>query len=70
MNCENEYDYYIWKSTDIEHDNFVIRGGFEIMHREKINIFESDLMVKDMESLIDYVWQGEYLIPLEMIGTE
>ena len=63
MNYENEYDDYIWELADIEHDNFMIRGGVEIMHREKINI-------KDMESLIDYVWQGEYLIPLEMIESE
>lgn len=70
MNYESEYDDYIWELADIEHDNFMIRGGVEIMHREKINIFESDLTIKDMEALIDYVWQGEYLIPLEMIEGE
>lgn len=70
MDYENEYDDYIWELADIEHDNFMIRGGVEIMNREKINIFESELTIKDMELLTDYVWQGEYLIPLEMMGAE
>lgn len=70
MIFEEEKDDYTWVLADIEHDNFMIRGGVEIMHREKINILESELTIKDMEELVDYVWQGEYLIPLEMMEGE
>lgn len=70
MIFEEEKEDYTWVLVDIEHDNFMIRGGVEIMHREKINILESELTIKDMEKLADYVWQGEYLIPLEMMEGE
>lgn len=70
MIFEEEKEDYTWVLADIEHDNFMIRGGVEIMHREKINILESELTIKDMEKLVDYVWQGEYLIPLEMMEGE
>lgn len=70
MIFEEEKEDYTWVLADIEHDNFMIRGGVEIMHREKINILESELTIKDMEKLVDYVWQGEFLIPLEMMEGE
>jgi hypothetical protein len=60
-----EYDY-----SDEYHDEFMIKGGCEIMHREIIKIDEAELTVKQMEKLVDYVWQGDYLIPIEMIGGE
>lgn len=56
--------------SDEYHDEFMIKGGCEIMHREIIKIDETELTVKQMEKLVDYVWQGDYLIPIEMIGGE
>ncbi len=56
--------------SDEYYDEFMIKGGCEIMHREIIKIDETELTVKQMEKLVDYVWQGDYLIPLEMIEGE
>lgn len=59
---EETYDF-----SDEIHDEFMIRGGCEIMNREIIDLSTTELLVGDLEKLKDYVWQGEKLIPHEMI---
>jgi hypothetical protein len=70
--CEPEKENLdiMWELTDNYHDDYMCRGGCKIMHREKIKISESELTIEEMSQLYDYVWQGDYLIPIEMIEGE
>ncbi len=61
---------YEWELADIAHDEFMIRGGIEIMHREIIDLDNTDLLIADMDKLVDYVWQGNKLIPIELLEGE
>lgn len=65
-----DQEEYEWELADIAHDEFMLRGGIEIMHREIINLKETELLIADMDKLHDYVWQGDYLIPIEMLEGE
>lgn len=40
------------------------------MQREIINLNNSNLLLADIDNLVDYVWQGNYLIPIEMLEGE
>jgi hypothetical protein len=38
-----------------------------IMDRKIIKIDDKNFKIKDMEMLENYIWQGEYLVPIEML---
>lgn len=61
---EEEYE---WVLADIVHDEFMIRGGLKIVHREIIDLKETELMLFEIDNLKDYVWKGDYLIPIEIL---
>lgn len=65
-------DYELWLADEI-HDEILIQKYLDmedkIMERKIIKI--SDLTSDEqIEKLVDYVWKGEYLIPVEMIEGE
>lgn len=61
---EEEYE---WVLADIVHDEFMIRGRLKIVHREIIDLKETELMLFEIDNLKDYVWKGDYLIPIEIL---
>mgnify|MGYP004652792899 CR=1 FL=1 len=64
-NYEEKYDY-----SDEYHDDFMIRGGCEIMHREIIDLTKTELNFEEINQLNDYVWKDNLLIPVEIIMGE
>lgn len=38
-----------------------------IMDRKIIKIDDKNFKIKDMKMLENYIWQGEYLVPIEML---
>lgn len=65
MNQEDERDIFdIWKEYQ---EQIYERNWRLIMSRKIIKIDDKNLKIKDMEMLENYVWQGDYLIPIEML---
>ena len=62
-----EREEYEREMADILLDEYFLRGGIKIMHREIIDLNETELMFKDLFFLNDYVWKGNLLIPIELL---
>jgi hypothetical protein len=62
---EEKYDY-----SDEYYEDFMIRGGCEIMHREIIDLTKTELNFEEINQLKDYIWKDNLLIPAEMIIGE
>lgn len=50
---------------DIYYDDFMIRGGVNIMHKEIIDLTKTELTSGEIANLSDYVWKNDKLIPVE-----
>ncbi len=62
---EEKYDY-----SDEYYEDFMIRGGCEIMHRKIIDLTKNELNFEEINQLKDYIWKDNLLIPAEMIIGE
>ena len=65
-------NYELWLA-DIVHDEMMIQKYLDMEDKimERKIIKWSDLTSDEqVERLVDYVWEGEYLIPVEMIEGE
>lgn len=65
-------DYELWLA-DVVHDEMMIQKYLDMEDKimERKIIKWSDLTSDEqVERLVDYVWKGEYLIPVEMIEGE
>ena len=60
-----KYDY-----SDEYYEDFMIRGGCEIMHREIIDLTKTELSFGEINHLNDYIWKDNLLIPVEMTKGE
>lgn len=62
-----EKELYDWYIADIMHEEMMIERE-ENMNRKVIYL--KDINLEEAEKLIDYIWENDKLIPLEMIEGE
>lgn len=68
--CEPVENIEEFDNYDVVYDEFMIRGGSEIMKREIIDLNQNDLTIYDIKHLNNYIWKGEKLIPVEVMDSE
>lgn len=68
--CESRDKAKEYDDSDEYYDEFMIRGGYEIMHRKIIDLKITQLTIDEIYNLNNYVWKQDKLIPGELLEGE
>ena len=68
-------DYCERKEFEPEHEediyeDIVLEKEMEKMEREVINVNDTNMTLEDAYNLDDYVWEGDKLVPIEILECE